>query len=298
MMNKETTPSKKSGLYIGLLCYVLWGILPAYWNLLGGVNPLLILCARILFAFIFMLCLMAIMGQMQMFWDTLRDKRKMMYLIPCALLISFNWGLFIYAVNTGRIIDTSIGYYMNPLMSFLLGVIVLKEKSSKMQLVAVGLAFTGVLISIIAYGRIPLISISLALSFAIYGLLKKKAHVDPNASITIESMLIAPFAMLFALIFMTDSIREVGTLEVLLLVGGGIATAVPLVLYSRAVNNIPFITVGFLQYIAPSLSLIYGLIIGIRPTGSQIISFIFVGMGLIVFSIALVRIAKKERELG
>jgi len=290
--------SKNKGLTIGVLCYVMWGILPAYWNLLSGVNPMLILCARIVFAFVFMIILLKVLGRTQVFLDTIKNKKIMRHLIPAAVLIAVNWGLFIYAVNTGRIFDTSLGYYMNPLMAFLLGVIIFKEKSTKLQVAAVILAFIGVLISIIAYGSIPIISLTLALTFAAYGVIKKKANADPNSSIAIESLLITPFALIFAFGFMTESIRDTGFIDVLLLVGGGAATAIPLVLYSRAVNDIPFTTVGFLQYISPSLSMIYGLIVGIRPSESQIVSFIFIGLGLIVFSIALVRIAKSERAAG
>ncbi|MCL2366916.1 MAG: EamA family transporter RarD [Oscillospiraceae bacterium] len=288
--------SKNRGLIIGILCYVLWGILPVYWNLLSGVSPLLILCARVVFAFIFMICLLAVTGKMHIFWSSFTDKGKMKFLVPASFFIAFNWGLFIYAVNTGQIIYSSLGYYMNPLVAFLLGVIIFREKYTILQLVAVGLAFAGLLVSIIAYGRVPIISISLALSFATYGVLKKKANADPNSSIAIESMIITPFALIFAMGFMTDSMRTVSGWEWVLFVGGGAATAIPLVMYSRAVNDIPFITVGFLQYISPSLSLIYGLLVGIRPTESQIVSFIFIGLGLVVFSVALVRIAKRERE--
>ncbi|MCL2201325.1 MAG: EamA family transporter RarD [Oscillospiraceae bacterium] len=289
---------KNKGLTFGLLCYLLWGILPAFWNLMAGISPFVILCARVVFALIFMLGVLAVMGKLGLFWATLRDWRKMRFLVPAAFLIAFNWGLFIWAVNTGQIIYTSLGYYMNPLMAFVLGVVLFKEKYTVLQLVAVGLALIGLLISIFAYGRVPVISISLALSFAMYGVLKKKAGADPNASIAIESLLVTPFALIFAFGFMMDGVRALGTGEILLLIGGGAATAIPLVLYARAINDIPFTTVGFLQYIAPTLSIIYGLIIGIRPTESQIVTIIFIGLALIVFSIALVRIAKAEPAPG
>ena len=256
---------------------------------------MLILCGRVIFAFVFMMCLIAVNGKMQLFLDTLTDKSKMKYLVPAAVLISFNWGLFIYAVNTGQIMYSSLGYYMNPLIAFLMGVIIFREKYTALQLIAVGLAFTGLIVSIIAYGRVPIISISLALSFGAYGVLKKKANADPNSGIAIESMIITPFALIFAFAFMIEPMRTASIIEWVLLVLGGAATAIPLVLYSRAINDVPFITVGFLQYISPSLGLAYGFLVGIRPTESQIVSFIFIGLGLIVFSIALVRIAKKER---
>ena len=290
--------SKNHGLLIGLLCYVMWGILPAFWNLLVGVDPFLILCARIVFAFIFMMCLIAVTGRMSVFLETLRDKKKVLYLIPCALLITFNWGLYIWAVNTGQIVYASLGYYMNPLIAFSFGVVFFRERCTRLQLVAVGLALIGVLISIIAYGRVPLISIGLGFSFAVYGAIKKKANADPNSGIAIESLLISPFALVFALVFMPDSVGAVNLSQLFLLIGGGVVTAVPLVLFSRAVNDIPLITVGFLQYIAPSLTLIYGLFIGLRPSESQIVTIIFIGMGLIVFSIALIRNAKAQSAVS
>ena len=284
--------SKKS-IAITLSCYVLWGILPAYWNLLSGMDPFFILCSRIVFAFIFMIIVLLVSGRIHTFRETITDKKKMLYLFPAAILITFNWGLYIWAVNSGRVLDSSLGYYMNPLIAFLLGVVIFKENYTKLQLVAVSLAFTGVIISLIAFGSFPFVSICLALSFAVYGVLKKKAHANPAASIAVESLILAPFALVFSLIFMTDSIVKVDITGLLLLVGGGALTAIPLFLYARAVNDIPFLIVGFFQYISPSLTLTYGLITGEKPSVSQIVSFIFIGLGLIVFSIALILISKK-----
>jgi chloramphenicol-sensitive protein RarD len=287
---------RKNKLTIGLLCYVVWGVLPAYWNLLSGVNPLLILCCRIIFALLSMICLLTVSGRMHVFISTLRDKATMRFLAPASVMIAFNWGLFIWAVNSGHILDSSLGYYMNPLIAFLLGVIIFREKYTKLQLAAVALAFTGVLISVIAYGSFPIISVSLSLTFAAYGVLKKKAGADPNASIAIESLLFTPFALVFALVFMTDSIRSASTAELWLLFGSGIATALPLALYARAVNDIPFIIVGFLQYISPSLTMTYGLLTGETLSPSQQVSFVFIALGLVVFSIALVRLNRHNAK--
>ena len=273
-------------------CYILWGVLPAYWNLLVGVNPMFILCCRIIFAFVFMICFLKATNRMRVFLDTITNKATMRYLVPAALFITLNWGIFIWAVNNSRVLDSSLGYYMNPLIAFSLGILVFKEKYHKLQLVAIGLALTGVIISLIAFGSFPVVAICLAVSFAVYGTLKKKAGADPAASIAIESLIITPFALIFSAIFMRDIIISLSIIDALLLVGGGILTAIPLILYARAVNDIPFITVGFFQYISPSMALIYGLITGETPSGAQIVSFVFIGMGLIVFSIALVRKAK------
>jgi len=232
-------------------------------------------------------------GRLNVFWETIKDKKTMRYLVPAAFLISFNWGLYIWAVNNGRILDSSLGYYMNPLIAFSLGVLLFREKYLKLQLVAVALAFAGVIISLIAFGSFPIIAICLALSFAIYGVLKKKAQADPAASIAIESLIILPFALIFSFVSMRDSISVLSIPDILLLIGGGVVTAIPLILYARAVIDIPFIIVGFFQYISPSLALAYGLLTGETPSMSQIVSFIFIGLGLFVFSIALLRRSKE-----
>jgi len=284
----------KKSIAITLSCYILWGILPAFWNLLSGVDPLFILCCRVVFAFAFMFCVLMVTGRIKTLKDTLTNKATMLYLVPAAILISSNWGIYIWAVNNGRVLDSSLGYYMNPLIAFLLGVIAFKEKYTKLQLVAVGLAFTGVIISLVAFGNFPFVAISLSLTFAVYGVLKKKAHADPAASIAVESLILVPFALAFSFVFLSDSIATVNTTSMLLLIGGGALTAIPLFLYARAVNDIPFIIVGFFQYVSPSLALAYGLITGEVPSASQIVSFIFIGLGLIVFSVALIRNAKKE----
>jgi len=284
---QEETINKKS-VSIALSCYILWGILPAYWNLLSGLNPIFILCYRIVFAFAFTIGILAVSGRMQVFKDTLKDKAAMRRLVPSSLLITCNWGAFIWAVNSGRILESSLGYYMTPLIAFVLGVIIFREKFRKLQIAAVILAFAGVLVSSIAFGSFPFVSIGLALSFAIYGVLKKKAHVDPVAGIALESLLFAPIALIISLVFMSDEISAAGATGLLLLVAGGVVTALPLIMYSRAVNDLPLNIVGFLQYISPSLAMTYGLFTGETATEAQIICFIFIGIGLIVFSVALI----------
>jgi len=292
-IGKNDMNTNKKGITIALSCYILWGILPVYWNLLTGVSPILILCCRIIFSFIFMLGVLTITGRLQTFRDTLTSKKTMFYLVPAALLITINWGLYIWAVNNGRVLDSSLGYYMNPLIAFLLGILLFREKYLKLQLAAVALAFFGVLISIVAFGSFPVIAICLAVSFALYGVLKKKAQADPAASIAVESMIITPFALVFSFLFMQENIIALRLPEMMLLIGGGVLTAIPLFLYTRAVIDIPFIIVGFFQYISPSLAMIYGLLSGETPSVSQIISFVFIGLGLITFSFALLRKTKE-----
>jgi len=243
-----------------------------------------------------MLIVLPIARRTKVFWETLKNKAAMRWLVPASVMIAVNWGLFIWAVNTGRVLEASLGYYMNPLIAFLFGAAMFRENCTKLQFAAVALAFTGLLISVIAYGSFPVVSVILALTFGAYGVFKKKSQTDPIASIAIESLLMTPFALIFAFVFMRDGIMAVSIAEILLMVGGGAATAVPLVLYSRAINEIPFTTVGFLQYISPSLTLAYALLTGESITAPRLVSFIFTWLGLAVFSVALIRIAKNKQS--
>ncbi len=275
-------------LLTALTCYLLWGILPAYWNLLSHVDSFFILCCRIVFSLVLITLLLRVSGRMHAFWETLRSKAALRYLIPAGFIVTVNWGTYIWAVNAGHVIDCSLGYYMNPLMVFTLGVLIFREKCTKLQLVAVAFAVIGVIISVIAYGSFPYIAIILAVTFGVYGTLKKMAHTDPLASIGVETLVVAPFAVAFALVFRSESIGAISAVDILLLIGAGAATAAPLVLYSSCVNNIPFVVLGFLQYIAPTIMLIYGFMKGETMSSSRIISFIFIGLGLAVFSLAMV----------
>jgi chloramphenicol-sensitive protein RarD len=273
-------------------CYLLWGAMPAYWHLLVGVDSLLVLCGRIIFSLVFALGLLAATGHMKRLRETLFNKAVMKSLVPAAVFITINWGLYIWAVNTDHVIECSLGYYINPLIAFVLGVLLFREKCTKLQLAAVGLAFTGVLISVITYGDFPLISFGLALTFAAYGALKKKANVDPISGIAVETLIVIPFALAFALLFQMEGIKALTAGEAFLLAGGGVLTATPLMLYARSVNHMPFIIVAFLQYLTPSMMLIYGILNGETPSASQIISLCFIGLGLIVFSFAISKSSK------
>ena len=284
----------KKSLVIAIACNILWGVLPPFWHLLADVDPLVVLCCRFVASLAVTLCILAISGRMQTFRDTLKSPSAMRCLVPAAFIVTLNWGIYIWAVNAGHILDCSIGYYMNPLMGFALGVLIFREKCTKLQLAAVALAVIGVAISVIAFGTFPFISVILALTFAMYGLFKKKAHADPVAGIAAETLVITPFALAFLFIFKMDSIRAASLVDLLLLVGTGVVTAIPLFLYARSVNDIPFVIVSFLFYLCPILIMIYGIISGEVMSTSQLISFIFIGLGLIVFSIALVKNTKTE----
>ncbi len=290
-MESQTGINKKS-LLIGALSYIMWGFLALYWRLLDGWNPLVILGCRILFSALFMLALLACMRRLKEVFLTFRDWSKMKYLLPAAFVITINWGVYIWAVNSGRILDASLGYYMNPLVVFALGLIVFREKVRLLSWIALALAAVGVILSTALFGVFPYAALALALSFAVYGLIKKFAHIDGLISITVETLIIAPFALLFLLISPVSraSVAAVTPLFAALLMGTGAVTAVPLVLYTRGVNGLPFTTMGFLQFISPTIQFFIGLFVyGEQLTVGRLVAFAFIWAGLIVYMFGLIR---------
>ncbi|MDO4572986.1 MAG: EamA family transporter RarD [Clostridia bacterium] len=288
----ENQRLNKKALAMGALCYVLWGTLPLYWRLLDGWDPLVILAGRILFSALFMTAVLACTGRLPALAATFRDRAKMRWLLPAALVITVNWGVYIWAVNSGRILDASLGYYMNPLVVFALGVLVFKERCGALSWIALGLAAAGVILSALLFGAFPYAALALAFSFAVYGLLKKYAHTDGLLSITVETLLIAPLALLFFIVS-PASHAALATLRLsgaLLLAGTGVVTALPLVLYTRGVNGLPFTAMGFLQFISPSLQLLIGLIVYKEPlNAAQLVAFACIWAGLAVYMFGLLR---------
>lgn len=291
--------SKKSLLMV-LAGYVIWGVLPLYWHALSGIDSIVILCCRILMSAISTTLLLFATGRLKELWAVMRNKQLMKFLLPAALLVTINWGVYIWAVNTGHVTDSSLGYYMNPLVVALFGTLIFKERCGKMELFALLLAAAGVILSTLQYGAFPYIAITLAISFALYGMFKKFAHVDGTVSIAVETIVLSPAALLFLLLSPRThmALQTATPLQFVLLVLAGIVTAAPLIMYTQGVNGLPFITMGFLQYVCPTLMLILGVLIMGEPfTVAQGVSFAFIWAGLILFSIGMVRREKKQAAL-
>lgn len=286
------------GLLSTLACYILWGLLPLYWHLLSGVNAVFILANRILWSLVFTAALLLVKKQLPEVKAVLRDKQKMRYMIPAAIMITINWGVYIWAVNAGHLLDSSLGYYLNPLMVFAIGIVLFRESCGAIEWVALGLATVGVLIATIAYGAFPWIAIVLALSFGFYGTLKKLAGVGGLTSIAVETLLIGPFALAFVLFAPVShaAVASLNTLSAILLLLSGIITASPLILFTFGVNRLPFTTVGFLQYVSPTLQMLIGVLVFKEVlTSDRIVSFAFFGAALILYSIGMVRRARQAR---
>lgn len=294
-MNGEAGKVYRWNMFLVIFCYALWGILPLYWHMLTAVDAVVVLCCRIVFAGLFSSLMLLCMGRLNTLWATFKNREVMKYLLISAPIIATNWGLYIWSVIAGHTLDASLGYYMNPLIVFAFSVLIFKEKCGKLQLFAVALAIIGVVVSICIYGSVPLMPLAMACTFALYGLIKKLAHADPIASIAVESIVLTPFAILYVLLFKPAVLPACSGLELALLILGGAITAIPLMAFSSAVNNVPFVTVGFAQYISPTLMALCGFIMGEVMTGDKLVPMIFVVAALVLYTIGMVK-QHKEAE--
>lgn len=286
------------GLLSTLACYILWGILPLYWHALENLDPVFILANRMIWSAVFTVGILLITGKLDDVKAVFRDKSKMRFMIPAAITITINWGVYIWAVNSGHILDSSIGYYMNPLVVFAIGIVLFHEKSGVIDWIALGLATIGVLIATIAYGAFPWIAIVLALSFGFYGTLKKLAGVGGLTSIAVETLLLLPFALLFVAVSPAShaSIERLTPLTTVLLLLTGVVTASPLILFTFGVNRLPLSTVGFLQYSSPTLQMLIGVLVFKEVlTKDRIIAFAFIAVALVLYTIGMVQRARKAR---
>ena len=286
------------GLISTLACYILWGLLPLYWHVLEHLNPVFILANRIIWSAVFTVSILLVTGKLGEVKAVFRDKTKMRFMIPAAIAITINWGVYIWAVNSGHILDSSIGYYMNPLVVFAIGMVLFHEKSSVIDWISLGLATVGVLIATIAYGAFPWIAVVLALSFGLYGTLKKLGGVSGITSIAVETIILAPFALLFLAFSPAShaSIAQLTPLTATLLFLTGIVTATPLILFTFGVNRLPLSTVGFLQYSSPTLQLLIGVLVFHEVlTQDRIIAFAFIAVALVLYTIGMVQRARKSR---
>ena len=289
---------------LGLSAYLLWGILPLYFKAIDQVGPVEIVSHRIVWSLFFLGVLAALWGKWPGIVEALKTPRLVMTLALTATLIAANWLIYIYAVVSDHVIEGSLGYYLNPLVNVLLGVVLLKERLSRFQKLAVGLAALGVAILAAGAGGALWISLSLAASFALYGYVRKVAPVDSLEGLSIETILLCPFAV--AWLLWVQHTGDAGflrdrTTDILLILGGAI-TAIPLLLFTAAARRLPYSTLGFLQYAAPSLQFLLAVLVFGEPlTRSHIVCFALIWTALAIFIVEGVRggrAASKARRAG
>jgi chloramphenicol-sensitive protein RarD len=290
----------REGLGYGIGAYARWGLFPLFWPLLEPAAPLEVLAHRVLWS----LVLMALLLRVTRGWAAVRavTPDQVRRLAVASVLLACNWGLYIYGVNSGQVVETSLGYFINPLVSVALGVLVLGERLRPVQQLAIGFAVAAVAVLTVDNGRPPWIALGLAFSFGTYGLLKKQANVGALASLSIETAVTGPIAALYLLGLAaagTGTFTGHGPDHALLLLSSGVVTAVPLLLFGAAATRIPLVTLGVLQYLAPTLQLLVGVAVRHEPFGAaRLLGFGLVWLALAVFTTDLVRHHRRVRVVA
>ena len=267
--------------------YVLWGLLPVFWKLLAGVNSAYVLAQRIVFSCLFCFAVILIKKNGGELKNILRDKKQRRLYLACGLLISANWGVYILTVATGRILEASLAYYMNPLFSILIGALIFKERLSGVQWLSVALAFVGVMYSVVLYGSVPYLAIIIGLTFALYGAIKKGIKAESEVSICMETVSVLPLALIFIVYAQLSGFTTFASLsvkEMLLLVLTGAITSVPLMLFASGIKRTSITVSGILMYINPTLQLLLGVFVYNEEfTKANAVTFAFVWLAVILF---------------
>ena len=268
-------------------CYILWGLLPVFWKLLAGVNSAYVLAQRIVFSCVFCAAVILLRKRGTAVVAILRDKKQRGRYLLCGVLITVNWGVYILTVASGRVLEASLAYYMNPLFSVVIGEMVFKERLSVLQWVSVGLACIGVGYSVAVYGSVPYLAVIIGLSFALYGALKKGIKAESEVSICMETLSVLPLAVLFILYAQFSGLTTYASLsggEMALLVLSGIVTSVPLILFAGGIKGTSMTVSGILMYVNPTLQLLLGVFAyGEEFTRANAVTFAFVWLAVILF---------------
>lgn len=291
----------RAGVLFALAAYTMWGVAPIYFKLIAEVPAAEILVHRIVWSAVVLVLLAAIARHYKKVSIALRQPRVLLILALSGLLLAGNWLLFIWAVNNDHILDASLGYYINPLLNVLLGYLFLSERFRPMQLVAMALAVTGVVILVISHGQLPWISLVLACSFGVYGLLRKTVSVDSLPGLLIETSMMVPFALIYWWGFATSEqgLLHYSTDVNLLLLSAGIITTAPLLCFTAAARRIRYSTLGFFQYIGPSIMFLIAVFVYGEPLEpARLTTFGFVWVALALFSLDSLRSYRQAKAVA
>jgi chloramphenicol-sensitive protein RarD len=294
-------PEQRRGLLLGVAAYGLWGGFPLYWPLLEPAGALEILAHRILWSMVTMGLLVVIFRRTPQLRAILADRRTFLLLATAALIITVNWATYIYGVNNERVVETSLGYFINPLVTVLMGVLILGERLRPLQWGALGIASLAVVVLTVDYGRLPYIALVLAFSFGTYGLLKKTANVGALESLAVETTVVAPLAAAYLgwlIASGASSFSTEGAGHVLLLTSTGIVTAIPLICFGAAATRVSMTTLGLLQYLAPVLQFALGVfVLDEAMPASRWIGFVLVWIALVIFTVEATNHHRRQLRL-
>ncbi|MBQ2830753.1 MAG: EamA family transporter RarD [Oscillospiraceae bacterium] len=290
---------KKEPLFV-LCCYILWGLLPIFWKTLAEVDAFYILSVRIVFSLLFAALLLSVRGGFSAVRAALSDQRERRLLFAAGWLVCANWGAYIWAVNNGHVLDASLAYYINPIMSILLGAFVFRERLSRLQWVSVALVAVGIIVTAVRFGTVPYLALLIAGSFALYGAAKKNVKSTSAVSLFVETLMTVPFALVLLVWMESRGTGALGVMhgaEFLLLPLAGIVTAVPLLFYAAGIKKTSYAAAGILMFINPTLQFLLGVFLYGEPfTSTHALLFVFVWAGAALFAVGNLR-GNKEKDL-
>ena len=291
--------TNKQGALLAICAFILWGLAPAYFKLLEHVPSLDILMFRIVWSSALLAVIISVGKNWSKIAELLKDKKSMLILLVSSSFLAVNWWLFIWAVNNGHILEASLGYYINPLLNVALGMIFLGERLSKLQYAAVGIAITGVLIQLFTFGSFPIIAFILAGTFATYGLIRKTVSIDSVSGLTIESFVMLIPGLVYWMFFASSPEANMLSNDMMTnftIVMAGVVTTAPLLCFVAASRRLAYSTLGFFQYIGPSIMFVMGVLYYGEQVGQdRLLTFIFIWAALAVFSLASYKNMRKQK---
>jgi chloramphenicol-sensitive protein RarD len=287
------------GILYGIGAYTLWGAVPIFWPLVARAGALELLAHRVIWSLV--ICVILLLTVVPRgWWGRIGRPRTLLLLALAAAVVSVNWGVYIWAVNHGHVVETSLGYYINPILSILVGVVFLRERLAPLQWVSVGMAALAVLVLTFEYGRLPWIALTLATSFATYGVIKKQVNGGAVETLTVESALLTPVALGYLVFLQVTgglTFGHLGWAHNLLLIASGLVTVIPLLFFAAAATRLPLSTLGLLQYIAPTLQFLLGVLyFGEDMSFGRWIGFALVWLALAILTVYGVRQARRTRR--
>ena len=286
----------KKGIPTLLLCFFIWGFQPLYWYICGEWDTYFLLACRIIWAAVCCLCILWAQGKLPQLLEVFRDKNILKREIPASVFLLADWGVYLWAVQNGRVLECSLGYYIQPIVVFILGAVIFREKVSWRHIVILAVVVVGIVLSTDGFNGIPYVTILLAVCFAIYAAIKRSLRIDSVVSTSAEIVMMVPLALLFILFFrMGDTgMASITPLRQLMLLGAGVVTAMPMVLYSVGVKYLPLMTAGFCQYLSPTLAIVCGMIMGEYLTAEKLRSFYFIWAGVLLYCLNTVYEERKR----
>ncbi|MGL5964903.1 MAG: EamA family transporter RarD [Fusobacteriaceae bacterium] len=280
--------SNQKGMLYSLGAFVIWGLFPLYWVNLKGVPALEIVTHRIIWSFIFLFIFIGVSGRKKEFLDVFKDKKMMFYIFMAATFNCGNWLSYIFVVNSGRVLEASLGYFINPLLLILAGRFIFKEKLNRYQKISIVLAGLGVVYMTLTYQKLPIYSLIIAGTFTGYSITKKKIQLDSVIALTIETLIYFPLAIIYIISLDGGSVVVGGLSTKLFLVGAGVVTVVPLFLFSMGAKLAKLSSIGFFQYLTPTLVLVLGVFVfGEKFSTTHGITFFLIWSGLMVYTYSI-----------